>query len=257
MFKNIKTLTMLLFAVATMTVVSCGKDNTEPENAGESAAGGSDSPAIAEANIIGTWGYKSTHALSGNELVIKGDHTVSFDGKTYNWSLTGNQFTANAGNYFKIEFTINALNAKSMDISGGAMRYNGTNQEWRTEKDMSGTVIKTVTEVLSTLPDSLVVGDWVFSGTLGSGWPLQVSSNHTCIWNYNYTSNWNTEGAVFKARGTGNFPRFKMQFTVDSVTTSATKAVMFVIGDYKDSVYRISGWEETGNELVGMFTKSF
>ena len=66
-----------------------------------------------------------------------------------------------------------------MDISGGAKRYNGSSQEWYTEKNMTGIVVKTVTEVLSGLPDDLVVGDWVFSGTLGSGWPLQVSDDHT------------------------------------------------------------------------------
>ena len=256
MFKSIKTMTLLL-AATTLLAVSCGKDDTEPEANGGGSAGGTATPAITESSIIGTWGYKSTHALTGNELVIKGDHTVTFDGKTYNWTLTDNQFVANAGNYFKIEFTINAINAKSMDISGGSKRYNGSSQEWYIEKNMTGTVVKTVTEVLSSLPDDLVVGDWVFSGTLGSGWPLQVSDDHTCIWNYNYTSNWNTEGPVFKARGTGNFPRFKMKFTVDSVTTSATNAIMYVTGDYRDSVYRISGWEETGDELVGMFTKSF
>lgn len=256
MFKSIKTMTLLL-AATTLLAVSCGKDDTVTETNDGGAVASSDTPAIIESDIIGIWGFKSTHLLAGNELTIKSDHTATFDGKTYNWTLTGNQFVANAGNYFKIEFTINAINAKSMDISGGSKRYNGSSQEWYTEKNMTGTVVKTVTEVLSSLTDDLVVGDWVFSGTLGSGWPLQVSDDHTCIWNYNYTSNWNTEGPVFKARGTGDFPRFKMKFTVDSVTTSATNAIMYVTGDYRDSVYRISGWEETGDELVGMFTKSF
>ena len=141
----------LLLAATTLLAVSCGKDNTEPEANGGGSAGGTATPAITESSIMGTWGYKSTHALTGNELVIKGDHTAIFDGKTYNWTLTDNQFVANAGNYFKIEFTINAINEKSMDISGGAKRYNGSSQEWYTEKNMTGTVVKTVTEVLSSL----------------------------------------------------------------------------------------------------------
>ena len=245
---------MLLLSAALLATIACTKEN---ENSDNNAGASQSEESISTTALIGTYGYPSSHALTGKDFVIVNDSIVTFDNMTYTWSISGNHFTATNGRYYKMEFDITAISSKEMTISGSTWRYYQNDDEWRTQTDLSGTLVKTVTEVLTTLPDDIITGDWTFSGTLGSGWPLQVSDDHTCVWNYNFTCNWSTNGTTFNARGTGNYPRFKMQFTVDSITTSATQAILYVNGDYKDSVYRISGWEETGDELVGTFTRRF
>ena len=250
MFKQIKTLSVLLFAAASLLAVSCNKEDITPD------AETPTTPAISEESIVGTWGYASSHELTGKNIVIKDNHTVTFGGMTYNWTLDGNKFTATSGNFYKLEFTINSFTKKRMSISGSTKRYNQSSDEWSVEKNLSGTVIKTVTEVLTSLPDDLLAGEWTLTGTIGTGWPLVISTDHTCVWNYWYTCNWTTNGAVFSGHGYGNYPRCRINFTVDSVTTSATMAILYVNGDFRDSVYHLQGgWQDEVTELKGMFRR--
>ncbi len=110
MKRNIKTLTLLLFAAATMlTFASCSKD-------------------IEESQIIGKWQFPTDVGVSylrNGTMDIKSDHTITFQassGKiTFDWTLESDHFTA--VKYFStssavMQFDITDISATSMTIEG-------------------------------------------------------------------------------------------------------------------------------------------
>ena len=70
MLKQIKKLTALLFVATTMfTFASCNKDNNDDNPSG------SGSSSISEANLVGEWGWPSSHEMKNKTINIKADHT--------------------------------------------------------------------------------------------------------------------------------------------------------------------------------------
>lgn len=88
--KNLRKLTVLFFVAATMfTFSSCNKDNTDDNPSG----GGSSS--ISEANLVGEWGWPSSHEMKNKTIIINADHTGAGNlMSSFKWTLDDNKFLA-------------------------------------------------------------------------------------------------------------------------------------------------------------------
>lgn len=78
--KNLRKLTALLFVAATMfTIASCNKDD--------------DNPSISEANLVGEWGWPSSHEMKNKTIIINANHTGAGNlMSSFKWTLDDNKF---------------------------------------------------------------------------------------------------------------------------------------------------------------------
>ena len=91
MYNQIKTRTVLLFVAATMFIFASCKKDDNPSGGGSSA--------ITEANLVGEWGWPSSHEMKNKTIVIKADHTCGGNllAGGFNWKLNGKKFVGTNG----------------------------------------------------------------------------------------------------------------------------------------------------------------
>ena len=109
MYNQIKTRTVLLFVAASMFFfASCNKEDN-PSGGGSSA--------ITEANLVGEWGWPSSHEMKNKTLVIKADHTGGGNllAGGFNWKLNGKKFVA-ANGFYQLEMTIKSIKCFTKSI---------------------------------------------------------------------------------------------------------------------------------------------
>ena len=83
-------MTALLFVAATMfTFASCEKNNDD------NLSGDGSSSGISETNLIGEWGWQSSHVLKNKKIIIYANHTGGGNlMSSFNWTLKGSKFVA-------------------------------------------------------------------------------------------------------------------------------------------------------------------
>ncbi|MBR1784792.1 MAG: hypothetical protein IJ760_05080 [Bacteroidales bacterium] len=248
-------LTMVMFvAAATMFVTSCNKGD---DNNGDNPSGGGSS-AISEANLVGEWGWPSSHTLAGETMVFTKNHIVKYDGKNYTWQISGKHLRGVFSERFIIEFDI-------VEIDGATMRISGTVKDSIAQMsgvaptDISGTLVKTRTFVPTSLDESMMIGDWRCDieemGTFG----LTVNEDHTCSgWHGSLSFDWSIEGTNFKSTGGYTSDNYEVEFSADSITTSAMKTIMYVKGTDKHHKHNVltGADEDSATEFTGKLTKN-
>ena len=216
MYNQIKTRTVLLFVAATMFIlVSCNKDDN-PSGGGSSA--------ITEANLVGEWGWPSSHEMKNKTIVIKADHTGGGNllAGGSNWKLNGKKFVAANGFYLA-----NVLN------------------------NATGTLIKTVTTQSPTLTESMVLGTWAFRASYGVEWSFTLNADHTGAYDME-PATWSISGNTLSIEHNCSTHGF-MQASVKSITTSATKVVMTVEGTRG---WHLANGGDSANPFAGTLTKN-
>ena len=244
MFKQIKKLTALFFVAATMfTFASCNKDNTDDDNP---SGGGSSS--ISEANLVGEWGWPSSHEMKKKTIVIKADHTGAGNlmAGGFEWTLNGNKFVAKNG-FKQLEMTIKSINGDKMEVEGKYQQLDGDGNVTNVLNNATGTLIKTVTTQSPTLTESLMVGTWKFrdSQTYRT-YDVIINSDHTFTHNKYYLDEgtWEIEGSKFIGR-TGSYST-EYSFIVESITSSAMSVVLNTV----------DGIDGTLTSITGTYTKN-
>lgn len=221
--KNLRKMTMLLFVAATMfSFSSCNKDD--------------DDNGISETNLVGEWGWPSDHALKFSKLVIKNDHTATFNSLPYTWTLKGNTFSGTAGNGHEINFKIKSLRGEKMVIEGEERLVSDVSSI--TLSDLSGTLIKTVTTTSPTLTEDIMVGTWKFKETgQYNQYDVIIKSDHTFEYQVSHDKGtWEIEGSKFigiEKGGNYDGSDREYSFTVESMTSSSTEVVLKAV-DGKD-----------------------
>ena len=246
MVKQIKKLTALLFVAATMfTFVSCNKD---------------DDNSISEASLVGEWGYQSSHTLAGKTMVFTDNNIVKYDGKDYTWQINKKHLRGVYRERFIIEFDIVEFDGTTMKISG-TVKDSIAQMSGAEPTDISGTLVKTVTYVPTSLDESMMPGQWrcdiSFNGIGVFG--LTVKEDHTCVGWYGYmTFDWSIKGKTFISNGGYTSDNYGIAFTPDSITTSATKIIMYVRGTNKHHKHDVLAGtdEDTTTEFAGKITKN-
>ena len=247
MLKQIKKLTALLFVAATMfTFASCNKDNNDDNPSG----GGSSS--ISEANLIGEWGWPSSHEMKNKTINIKADHTGGGNlmAGGFNWTLNGNKFVGKNGSR-QLETTIKSINGDKMEVEGEYQQIDNDGNVTNVLNNATGTLIKTVTTQSPTLTESMVLGSWEFRASYGVEWSFSLNADHTGTYDLE-SATWSISGNTLSIEHTGSTHGF-VQATVNSITTSATKVVMTVEGTRG---WHLANGGDNANSFSGTFTKS-
>lgn len=233
MLKQIKKITMLLFVAATMfTFASCNKD--DDNNGGSSA--------ISEANLVGEWGWPSSHEMKNKTIVIKADHTGAGNlmAGGFEWTLNGNKFVAKNG-FKQLEMTIKSINGDKMEVEGKYQQLDGDGNVTNVLNNATGTLIKTVTTQSPTLTESLMVGTWKFrdSQTYRT-YDVIINSDHTFTHNKYYLDEgtWEIEGSKFIGRTDGDI---EYSFIVESMTSSAMSVVLNTVDGIDGNLTSITG----------------
>ena len=234
MLKQIKKLTALLFVAATMfTFSSCNKN--EDNN--------SDSSAISEANLVGEWGWPSSHEMKNKSIIIKADHMGAGNlmAGGFEWTLNGNKFVAKNG-FKQLEMTIKSINGDKMEVEGKYQELDGNGNVANVLNNATGTLIKTVTTQSPTLTESLMVGTWKFrdSQTYRT-YDVIINSDHTFSHNkYSHDEGtWKIEGSKFIGR-TGSYGS-EYSFIVESITSSAMSVVLNTVDGIDGNLTSITG----------------
>lgn len=233
MLKQIKKLTALLFVAATMfTFASCNKDNND-DNGGSSA--------ISEANIVGEWGWPSSHEMKNKNINIKADHTGGGNlmAGGFKWTLNGNKFVAKNG-FNQLEMTIKSINDDKMEVEGKYQELDGNGNVTNVLNNATGTLIKTVTTQSPTLTESLMVGTWKFRDSRTyQTYDVIINSDHTFTHNkYSHDEGtWNIEGSKFIGRTEG----IEYSFSVESMTSSAMSVVLNTVDGIDGNLTSITG----------------
>lgn len=210
--KNLRKLTVLLFVAATMfTFASCSKD---------------DDASVSEANLVGEWGWPSSHEMNKKTIIINADHTGAGNLMSdFKWTLNDNKFVATSiyGGY-RLEMTIKSINEDKMKVEGQTQLIDGNGNVLRVVNTATGTLIKTVTKQSPTLTESLMVGSWSYeSDNYLHRWNITVNSDGTYVRN-GFNGTWSVSGTEFNMiEGEYNDTT---SVSVESMTSSASRIIL-------------------------------
>ena len=244
MYNQIKTRTVLLFVAATMFIfVSCNKEDN-PSGGGSSA--------ITEANLVGEWGWPSSHEMKNKTIVIKADHTGGGNllAGGFNWKLNGKKFVA-ANGFYQLEMTIKSINSDKMDVEGEWQKLDSDGNVANVLNNATGTLIKTVTTQSPTLTESMVLGTWAFRASYGVEWSFTLNADHTGAYDME-PATWSISGNTLSIEHNCSTHGF-MQASVKSITTSAAKVVMTVEGTRG---WHLANGGDSANPFAGTLTKN-
>ena len=214
--KIFRKMTALLFVAATMfTFASCEKNNDD------NLSGDGSSSGISETNLIGEWGWQSSHVLKNKKIIIYANHTGGGNlMSSFNWTLKGSKFVATFSSH-RLEMTIKSINGDKMEVEGEYQLVNENGNVVDVVYNVTGTLIKTVTTQSPTLTTDLMVGQWSFQGDNNSDvWNMTVFSDGT----YNrrgLNGNWTVSGSTFNTSWGDN--ETDITFVAESMKSSASK----------------------------------
>ena len=225
---------LLFVATVMFTFASCNKD---------------DDNAISEANLVGEWGWPSSHEMKNGTINIKADYTGSGNlMNSFTWTLNGKTLVCLSGNgRGRLELTIKSINDDKMKVEGEWQMLDGNGNVVRVLNTATGTLVKTVTTQSPTLTESLMVGTWKFEES-GTAYPdrydIIIKSDHTFEYQYSHSEGtWRIEGSRFigiEKEGNYDHTDREYSFTVESMTSSAMKVVLNAV-DGKDGNRTFAG----------------
>jgi len=233
---NFRKLTMLLFVAATIATFSACSEKENVIDDNRNIPSGSGSPTISEANLVGEWGWPSSHEMKNKTLVINADHTGAGNLLgSFNWTLDGKKFVGTSATINRqLEMTIKSINGDTMEVEGEYRLIDDDGNVLRVENNATGILVKTVTTQSPTLTESLMIGRWRF-GDAYEGWDLIVNSDYTYRRRSSLGGTWSIDGSSFNcvehSEGASIYPpEWPFSFTVETMTTSASKIVMVIRG---------------------------